>query len=96
MLHRFAAALLGATLALGALAQDTLAEGEIRRIDKPAGKVTLKHGEIRSLDMPPMTMVYGVSDKALLEPLKPGDKVRFAAIQDATGRYVVTRIEVRK
>ncbi|RYF17410.1 MAG: copper-binding protein [Comamonadaceae bacterium] len=96
MLKHIAAALLGATLSLSALAQDTLSEGEVRRVDKSAGKITLKHGEIRNLDMPPMTMVFGVPDKALLEKVKAGDKVRFAADKDAAGNYVVTSIEAQK
>lgn len=29
-----------------------MTEGEVRKIDKAAGKVTLKHGEIASLGMP--------------------------------------------
>ena len=96
MLKHIAAALLGATLSLSALAQDTLTEGEVRRVDKSTGKITLKHGEIRNLDMPPMTMVFGVPDKALLEKVKAGDKVRFAADKDAEGNYVVTSIEAQK
>jgi Cu/Ag efflux protein CusF len=31
-----------------------LADGEVRKVDKESGKVTLKHGEIKSLDMPPI------------------------------------------
>jgi Cu(I)/Ag(I) efflux system protein CusF len=33
-------------------------EGEVRKIDKAQGKVTLKHGPIPNLDMSPMTMVF--------------------------------------
>ena len=51
------------------------AEAEVRKVDKEAGKVTLKHGEIRNLDMPPMTMVFQVKDAAMLEKVKVGDKV---------------------
>lgn len=93
MSKRFATALLGATLAVAAFAQAALTEGEVRKVDKATGKVTLKHGEIKNLDMPPMTMVFGVTDKALLEKLKAGDKVRFTADKDAQGNYVVTAIE---
>ncbi|MDX5299831.1 MAG: copper-binding protein, partial [Gammaproteobacteria bacterium] len=56
------------------------------------GKVTLKHGQISTLNMPPMTMVFTVSDKALLNGLKVGDKVRFAAAAEG-GRFVVTQLE---
>ncbi len=68
------------------------AEGEVRRVDTAAGKISLKHGEIKNLDMPPMTMVFQVSDPALLGKVKAGDKVRFTAIQ-VNGAYTVTSIE---
>lgn len=29
-----------------------MADGEVRRVDKDAKKITLRHGEIKSLDMP--------------------------------------------
>ncbi|HEY6134596.1 MAG TPA: copper-binding protein [Rubrivivax sp.] len=67
-------------------------DGEVRKIDVEAGKLTLRHAEIKSLDMPPMTMVFVVKDKSLLDKLKTGDKVRFKAINDA-GKYTVTEIE---
>jgi Cu/Ag efflux protein CusF len=69
-----------------------LADGEIRRVDKEAKKLTIKHGPIANLDMPPMTMVFQVKDPAMLEQVKAGDKVRFQA-EKAGGQYVVTRIE---
>jgi len=81
---------------LPALAQpraDEMAEGEVRKIDKDAAKITLKHGEIRSLDMPAMTMVFNVRDKAVLDKLKAGDKVRFKAVNEA-GKYVVTELQL--
>jgi len=83
-------------LTLGALAQALpLAEGEVRRVDKAGGKISLKHGEIKNLDMPPMSMVFQVSDKALLDKVKVGDKVNFTASQ-VNGDYTVMSIEVRK
>jgi Cu(I)/Ag(I) efflux system periplasmic protein CusF len=93
MTKRFAAVLLGALLATASLAQAALTEGEVRKVDKSNGKITLKHGEIKNLDMPPMTMVFGVKDKALLANVKAGDKVKFAADKDAEGNYVVTSLE---
>ena len=56
-----------------------LAEGEVRKIDKEAGKITLRHGEIRNLNMAAMTMVLRVQDPAMLDGVQVGDKVRFAA-----------------
>ena len=69
-----------------------MADGEVRKVDKDAGKITLKHGPIKNLDMPPMTMVFRVKDPAFLDAVKPGDKVRFAA-EERSGAYVVTAIE---
>jgi|LNFM01.1.fsa_nt_gb Cu/Ag efflux protein CusF len=69
-----------------------MAEGEVRKVDTAAGKISLKHGEIKNLDMPPMTMVFQVSDPALLGKVKAGDKVRFTAVQ-VNGAYTVTSIE---
>jgi Cu(I)/Ag(I) efflux system protein CusF len=96
VIRQLSAAVLAAACVVGALAQDALTDGQVRRVDKPAGKVTLKHGEIRNLDMPPMTMVFGVRDKALLDKVKAGDKIRFTADKDAAGQYVLTRIEAAK
>lgn len=76
-------------------AASDLADGEVRRIDKAAGKVTLRHGEIRNLDMPPMTMVFQVREIALLDNVKVGDKVKFRAEKAGSG-YVVTLIEPAK
>jgi Cu/Ag efflux protein CusF len=67
-------------------------DGEIRKIDKANGKVTIKHGEIKALNMPPMTMVYPVSDVAMLDKVKAGDKVQFTATSDG-GKLTVTGIK---
>ena len=91
---------------LGALADDAhhkpataatasagdMTDGEVRKIDLEAGKVTLKHADIKSLDMPAMTMVFVVKDKAQLGKLKTGDKVRFKVINDG-GKFTVTDIQ---
>jgi Cu/Ag efflux protein CusF len=79
--------------ASAALAQ--LADGEIRKVDKDAKKITIKHGPMPNLDMPPMTMVFQVKDTAMLEQVKPGDKVKFSA-EKLGGAYTVTRIEAAK
>jgi Cu/Ag efflux protein CusF len=64
-------------------------QGEVRKVDKAAGKVTLKHGEIRNLGMPPMTMVFQVSDPAMLDRVKAGDKVKFVAEKQGAALVVV-------
>ena len=69
-----------------------MADGEIRKVDKDAGKLTIKHGPIPSMDMPPMTMVYRVKEPAMLGQVKAGDKVKFDAVKEG-GQYVVTKLE---
>jgi Cu/Ag efflux protein CusF len=78
---------------VAAAASADMADGEVRKVDKEASKVTLKHGEIKSLDMPAMTMVFVVKDKAMLDSIKAGDKVRFKATNDA-GKFTITEIQV--
>ena len=80
-----------------AFAQQTgHAEGEVRRIDADAGKVTIRHGPISGgLDMPAMTMVFRVRDPAMLKTLAPGEKVRFTVIDDR-GALVLQSVEKAK
>jgi Cu/Ag efflux protein CusF len=68
-----------------------LTSGEVRKADNDAGKVTLKHGEIRNLDLPPMTIVFAVKDKAVLDGLREGDKVKCRVMND-NGKFTVTEI----
>lgn len=106
MHHGFIAVLaLGLAAPLPALADDAqdgpiriaqaaaaLAEGEVRRVDKEAKKLTIRHGPLVNLDMPPMTMVFQVKDPRMLEDLKPGDRIRFQADKIGSA-YTVTHIE---
>jgi len=76
-------------------ASGTLVEGVVRKVDKDAQKITIKHGPIPSLDMPPMTMVYRVKDPAMLDQVKRGDNIKFAA-EKIGGAYTVISIEAAK
>lgn len=78
-----------------AVAQPALADGEIRKVDKDARKLTIKHGELTNLNMPAMTMVFRVKDPAMLEKVKDGDKVR-VAIEKVDGALTVTTLELAK
>ena len=69
-----------------------LSDGEILKVDKTVGEITLKHGPLPSIAMGPMTMAFGVSDMKMLEAVKVGDKVRFAA-DIIKGKPTVTRME---
>jgi Cu/Ag efflux protein CusF len=68
-------------------------DGEVRKVDKSAGKVTIKHGPLANLYMPAMTMVFRVKDSTMLDRVNPGDKVKFVA-EKIDGAYTVTHIEL--
>jgi Cu(I)/Ag(I) efflux system periplasmic protein CusF len=68
-------------------------DGEVRKIDKEQGKVTLRHGPLQNLDMPAMTMVFKAADPKLLDGLKEGDKVKFTA-DKVNGAFTATAIQV--
>jgi Cu(I)/Ag(I) efflux system protein CusF len=77
-------------------AQSALIDGQVTKIDEPAGKITLKHGPIKKLDMDEgMTMVFRVQDPAMLKQVKVGDKVKFDA-ERVKGQITVTKIEKSK
>jgi Cu(I)/Ag(I) efflux system protein CusF len=80
------------TAAPPASAAAPMSKGEVRKIDKSAGKVTIKHGPLENLGMPPMTMVYRVKDPAMLDRLKEGDQIKFV-VEQVDGAYIVTRVE---
>lgn len=95
-IHTVAAATFAAILSISAVnAQSNAVQGEVRKIDEAAGKITLKHGPIKNLDMPGMTMVFQVRDATLLDNLAAGDKIKFTAEQQQ-GAYVVTGVEKAK
>ena len=60
---KIAAMALGAALAMFAAQADekhhqgALTDGEVRKVDKDAKKITIKHGPLTNLDMPAMTKI---------------------------------------
>lgn len=72
---------------------DALTAGEIQKVDKDSGKLTIKHGNLVNLKMPAMTMSFAVQDRAMLDQVKTGDQVRFRA-EVINGALAVTRLEV--
>jgi Cu(I)/Ag(I) efflux system periplasmic protein CusF len=94
MIRTAGGTMLALAVTLGAaVAQGAAIDGEVKKIDESAGKITLKHGPAKSLGMAePMTMVYRVKDPAMLKQVKVGDKVRFEAESGDAG-YTVTGIQ---
>jgi Cu(I)/Ag(I) efflux system periplasmic protein CusF len=93
MIKTLSAAFAFALLSSLAWAGPDMTDGEVRKVDKENGKVTIRHAEIKSLDMPAMTMVFQVKDRAMLDKLQPGSKIRFKAVQDAS-KFTVTEVEL--
>jgi len=92
MLRNLLAALLAAVLLVSpAIADGDMVKGEVIKVDKAAGKVTLKHGPIKKLDMDSMTMVFRVADPAMLDKVKAGDKIEFEADR-VNGAITLTKI----
>jgi Cu/Ag efflux protein CusF len=81
----------GSTTTKAAAAAPEMVDGEVRKVDLTAAKVTLKHGPIKNLDMPPMTMVFRVRPPSLLEGVAVGDRVRFVA-ERIDGNFTVTSL----
>ncbi|WP_439613611.1 copper-binding protein [Reyranella sp.] len=74
-----ASTLVTIALSVSAWADGSMVPAEVVKVDKSAGKVTLKHGPIKRLDMDAMTMVFRVADPAMLDRMKTGDKIEFEA-----------------
>ena len=92
MLKNLLAALFAAVLIVSpAVADGDMVKGEVVKVDKAAGKVTLKHGPIKKLDMDSMTMVFRVADPAMLDKMKAGDKIEFEADR-VNGAITLTKI----
>ncbi len=72
-----------------------MSDGEIKKVDKDTGRLTIKHGPLENLGMPGMTMLFGVKDAAMMDAVKAGDKVKFVA-EKVGGRLVVTQLEIQK
>ena len=67
-------------------------EGEIRKVDAAAQKLTVKHGRIENLGMSPMTMVFRVKDPAFLTLVKPGDKVKMS-VERVDGALTIVALQ---
>lgn len=84
-----------AQAAPGAAAAAPAVEGEVRKVDKEQGKLTLRHGPIPNLEMGGMTMIFRVADPKLLDGLKAGDKVTFTAAKVDGAFTVMTIVPAR-
>ena len=70
----------------------SMSTGEVKKVDKSNGKVTIKHGPLDNLGMPAMTMAFRVKDPAMLNQMKEGDKINFVA-DKVNGAFTVIQAE---
>jgi Cu(I)/Ag(I) efflux system periplasmic protein CusF len=86
--------LAGASIA--AFAQSTMVDGQVKKVDEAAGKITIQHGALKKFDMEEgMTMVFRANDPAMLKQVKPGDRVKFET-DKINGQFTVMKIEKKK
>jgi Cu(I)/Ag(I) efflux system periplasmic protein CusF len=71
---------------------DALTDGVVVSIDRRTANVTISHGPILNLGMSPMTMGFRVAEPALLQNIKPGDRVRFH-VDVVGGAFTVTSMQ---
>ena len=68
------------------------ATGVVQQVKAEQDKVKIDHDPIPALGWPAMSMYFRIKDKAVLEGIGPGDKVRFDLEKGATG-LVIMRME---
>ncbi|MES2091133.1 MAG: copper-binding protein [Pseudomonadota bacterium] len=90
MFARVVGLVLSLGVAVSALAQPV--DGEVKKIDAEAGKITIKHGEIKNLDLPAMQMAFRVANPDWLKTVQVGDKVKFSA-DKVSGQFTITSLE---
>ncbi|WP_416047234.1 copper-binding protein [Cupriavidus basilensis] len=74
---------------------ESISEGEVKKVDASAGKLTIKHGPLTNWDMGAMTMVFRVKDPEMLTQVKEGDKIKFIA-EKVNGALTVMTLQVLK
>lgn len=69
-----------------------LSDGVVVSIDGSGGNITISHGPMPHMGMPGMTMGFRAAEPALLEGIRPGDKVKFRA-DVVGGVFTVMKLE---
>ncbi|PKO86396.1 MAG: RND transporter [Betaproteobacteria bacterium HGW-Betaproteobacteria-12] len=75
-----------------AASEKQMVDGQVKKVDKAAGKLTLAHGPLVNLGMPAMTMLFRVKDAGWLDQMKAGDKIRFMA-DNVNGAVTIVHFE---
>lgn len=78
----------GANSGAKADAAAPMSSGQVKKIDRDTGKITIKHGPLINVDMPAMTMSFLVKHPSMLDQVKVGDKIDFVAEKSQAGLTV--------
>ncbi|HET7366656.1 MAG TPA: efflux RND transporter periplasmic adaptor subunit [Burkholderiales bacterium] len=78
--------------AASAAVQTHRAQGTVAGVDSKAGTIEIEHGAIASLNWPAMTMAFKAKDRAMLESVKPGERVEFELSEHPPGEFVIERL----
>ncbi len=82
--------LIALTFAVSAWATE-YSQGVVRSIDAAAGKVTVAHGPLKNLDMPAMTMIFRVSEEAMLTNMSEGEEIEFV-VERRNGKLTIIEL----
>lgn len=75
---------------------DEWVDGTVTKIDKGAGKITIRHAALKAFEMKDgMTMVFKAADPTMVDQVAAGDAVRFVPDR-IRGQFTVTKIEKSK
>ena len=69
------------------------ATGKINSVDKSSKTINISHDPIKTMGMAGMTMDFRVADPAMLDDVKPGQKISFVVTTDKRGRFVIVDLE---
>ncbi|WP_075223118.1 copper-binding protein [Acuticoccus yangtzensis] len=86
------AALIGSLVFTPAVFAAPVSKGEVTKVDTRRNRVTVKHGPLDNLEMPAMTMVFEVSDPAMMDRLTVGRAITFTADR-VKGKLTIVEIE---
>ena len=69
------------------------ATGTVKSVDAAKGKLVIDHEPIPALNWPQMVMDFQLTDPAMANTVKAGDKVKFEMKAGKKGAYLITAIE---
>ena len=78
--------------AMQGIKQVNKAVGVANSVDLQRGSINLTHGPVETLGWPGMTMDFSVKDKAILQGIRPGQKVAFEIVKEGPGKFYISQI----